>query len=53
MIIIKKYLKNDISREERQKITDKINYLIKSKIDYNSIILDYQKIINLSDNTPN
>ena len=43
--MIKKYLKKDIYLQKRQKTID--------KVDINSMIMEYHKIINLLDNTSN
>ena len=44
----KKYLKKDIYLQKKDKML-----LIIFNINYNSIVMEYQKIIKLLDNTPN
>ena len=51
MRMIKKYLKKDIYIYIKKK--DKKLLIILTLSWYSSIIMEYQKIINLSDNTPN
>ena len=46
MSMIKTYLKKDISPEGRQKIIDDLRL-------NNNVIMEYQQIINVLDNTPN